>query len=95
MAKKINRSKVILSDLVDKKTVERILKTFHKTFGFGCSCVDGNNWESVRESSNRITMAEPFTECLLNEHNKFEVWLSTIWECDVSKQILQSDRIID
>lgn len=42
MAKKINRSKVILSDLVDKKTVERILKTFHKTFGFGCSCVDEN-----------------------------------------------------
>ena len=29
MAKKINRSKVILSDLVDKKTVERILKTLY------------------------------------------------------------------
>ncbi len=40
MTKKTNNSKVILSDLVDKKTVERVLKTFHKTFGFGCNCVD-------------------------------------------------------
>lgn len=40
MTKKTNASKVLLSDLVDKKTVERVLKTFHKTFGFGCNCVD-------------------------------------------------------
>lgn len=40
MTKKTNNSKVLLSDLVEKKTVERVLKTFHKTFGFGCSCVD-------------------------------------------------------
>lgn len=40
MAKKTKGSKVILSDLVDKKTVEKLLKIFHKTFGFGCNCVD-------------------------------------------------------
>ncbi len=43
MVKKTSDSNVILSDLVDKKTVERILKTFYKTFGFGCNCVDENN----------------------------------------------------
>lgn len=42
MVKKTSTSNVILSDLVDKKTVERILKTFYKTFGFGCNCVDEN-----------------------------------------------------
>lgn len=40
MAKKNNVSRVILSDLVDKKTVDKFLKTFYKTFGIGCNCVD-------------------------------------------------------
>lgn len=40
MKKNNYSSKVILSDLIEKKTVEKILKTFHKTFGFGCNCVD-------------------------------------------------------
>lgn len=43
MVKKKNNSSVVLSDLVDKKTVEDILKTFYKTFGIGCNCVDEQN----------------------------------------------------
>ena len=57
--------------------------------------VDCYYWESVWEASNRITIAEPLTECLLNEHDEFHIWFRVIWECNVSEQVLQTNLIID
>ena len=51
--------------------------------------------ESVRESGDRIAKAEPFTVCLLYEHNELKIRLCTIRKHNMPKQILQPNRIID